>query len=111
MAKSDGLPESILTIADLIGLEAATELVKAFGGIRVYVPVNPAGHSLADVIGADALRCLSEVYGGDRIEVPRAHKETRDALIRERYHAEESMAALAREFWLTERTVRRIVAE
>lgn len=112
---ADELPDSMQELAEVVGLEATLMLVRHFGGIRVYIPQDAAGHSLADVLGEDALAALVGVYGGDRIEVPKGAKLIRDAVIRQRHYGTdgtdgESAMALARAFFLTERQVRRILA-
>lgn len=111
----DQLPETLQELAEVIGLEETLLVVRHFGGIRIYIPRDAAGHSLADVLGADALAALTRVYGGDRIEVPKGAKLVRDAVIRQRHYGTdgtdgENAMQLARAFFLTERQVRRILA-
>ena len=112
----EGLPESLRELSDVIGLDATLMLVRHFGGIRLYIPQDASGHSLADVLGTEALELLVQVYGGDRLEVPKGAKVIRDEVLRRRYNGTDGTDGahprdLAREFFLTERQVRRILNE
>jgi hypothetical protein len=58
-------------LIDLIGHDAATALIAAFGGTRVYVPQVPEPEdTLSALIGHLPACALAQIFGGDRIEVP-----------------------------------------
>ena len=63
---SDLLPPLLQDFERIIGLAATLDLVRAYGGLRIYIPtparVRP-DHPIAKIIGVDALMALAEVYG------------------------------------------------
>ncbi|MGE0446172.1 MAG: Mor transcription activator family protein [Vicinamibacterales bacterium] len=107
------LPKVLQDFVRLIGLHATMLLVDKFGGLRIYIPLNPAeDHHFAQLIGFDNLLKLSEVYGReDHFELPKAEralKAVRNAKIRAEF-GPKSIRQLAHEHRLTERQVTRIV--
>jgi Mor family transcriptional regulator len=107
------LPRVLQEFVRLIGLPATMLLVEKFGGLRIYIPLNPtADHHFSQLIGLDNLRKLSEVYGReDHFELPKAERALlalRNARIRAEY-GPKSIRDLAAEHRLTERHVTRIV--
>jgi DNA-binding transcriptional regulator LsrR (DeoR family) len=60
----------------LIGEEALVRLAEAFGGTRLYVPVNiPSNHEIVRAIGEKAAQKLSERLAPDYIRVPLAREQ------------------------------------
>jgi DNA-binding transcriptional regulator LsrR (DeoR family) len=58
-------------IREVAGDEAATALVKAFGGRKLYVPLTTnEDHAISRKIGIEASAALSRRFGGDYIDVP-----------------------------------------
>lgn len=58
-------------MADWIGARATLQLIAAFGGTELYVPMTmPPDHPVVEVIGLDAARKLSEIYGRERLDLP-----------------------------------------
>jgi Mor family transcriptional regulator len=111
---TDLLPKLLQEFVRLIGIEATLRLVERFGGLRIYIPLDPKPeHHLAQLIGLDNLAKLAQVYGGEsHFELPKAlHALTavRNAKIRADYRFK-SIRELAAEHHLTERHVTRIVA-
>lgn len=107
------LPKVLQEFVRLIGLHATMLLVERFGGLRIYVPLNPsADHHFAQLIGLDNLRKLSQVYGReDHFELPKAERALialRNAKIKADY-GPKSIRQLAAEHSLTERHITRIV--
>lgn len=102
----------------LIGLPATMRLVERFGGLRIYIPANPAPeHPFAEVIGYDNLVKLGQAIGvggqGERFLLPKAMRALhaiRNARIRGDYQAGKSTRTLAIEHHLTERHIERIVS-
>ncbi len=107
------LPQSLVELIGLIGLDSAMALVDAHGGTTITVPMRyRADHWLARLIGEEAARALIDHYGGDRIEVPRcaaALRAQRDRAILDAWRRGHSQARLARQYRLTERGVRKII--
>jgi hypothetical protein len=99
-----------------IGTHLALRLVSERGGTRVYIPTEARlteDCPLARIIGAAAAAKLSRLWGGEWLTIPLARayvRRRRDRDIRARYHADETAAALAREFETSERNIHLIVA-
>lgn len=68
----DYLPQLLQDLADIIGLDAALKLVKAFPGVSIYIPAHPhPDHFIAEIIGFDALCALSKVYTQETLRLPK----------------------------------------
>jgi Mor family transcriptional regulator len=107
------LPKVLQDFVRLIGLHATMLLVERFGGLRIYIPLNPKpDHHFAQLIGIDNLVKLSKVYGReDHFELPKAERALlaiRNAKMKADY-GPKSVRQLAAEHQLTERQVTRIV--
>jgi Mor family transcriptional regulator len=107
------LPKVLQEFVRLIGLHATMLLVERFGGLRIYVPLNPtADHHFAQLIGLENLQKLSQVYGReDHFELPKAERALialRNAKIKADY-GPKSIRQIAAEHRLTERHVVRIL--
>lgn len=107
------LPKVLQEFVRLVGLHATMLLVEKFGGLRIYIPLNPTpDHHFAQLVGYDNLVRLAQVYGReDHFELPkadRALKALRNATIRAEY-GPKSIRQLAAEHGLTERQITRIV--
>lgn len=112
---TDLLPKVLQEFVRLIGLPATMILVEHFGGLRIYIPLNPTpDHHFAQLIGFDNLVRLAQVYGReDHFELPKAEralKALRNAKIKAEY-GPKSLRQLAMEHRLTERQVTRIVGD
>lgn len=109
------LPAILRDFVRLIGLPATMRIVEHFGGVRLYIPINPhPDHHLAKLIGLDNLVKLSKVYGlEDHFDIPRAThalRQLRNQKIRSEY-GPKSARTLALENNLTERSVWTIVGQ
>lgn len=100
-----------------IGIQATLRLVAERGGRRCYIP-TPARLTqdcpLVVIIGVCAAAKLAELWPGVWLTIPRAMpymRRQRDRDIRARYAAGATAAALATEFWLTERQVYGITSQ
>lgn len=68
----DLLPQLIQELADVIGLDAALKLVKAYPGVSLYIPANPhPDHMIATIIGFKAFCDLSKVYAQETLRLPK----------------------------------------
>ncbi len=114
---SDLLPPLLQDFERIIGLAATLDLVRAYGGLRIYIPtparVRP-DHPIAKIIGVDALMALAEVYGAeDHFPLPKAERAilaVRNARIARAYETHKTARELAAEHLLTERQIERILA-
>lgn len=120
------LPDSIFEIANLIGIAKAMQLVQAFGGTELRVPVGMENsmteQALIHAVGDETAQLLMEVYGGDRLYIPRcevALKDWRDnRLIGEIRHAvmngmsqTRAIRQLAIQYELSERRIYELLKE
>lgn len=109
------MPKNFAFIAKLIGAEASLNLIQAFGGTRLFVPVNHAvniNHEITHIIGLRALQLLAEHLGKTYIEIPMGAPITiamRNRAVRDAAK-KESQAKLARRFGLTPRWIREILS-
>lgn len=55
-----------------IGAPAVLRLVAQFGGLRLYVPMQPEGWHIAGLIGAEKAAILSRVFGREMLVLPTA---------------------------------------
>lgn len=110
------LPRDLREIADLIGLPGARDLVDAWGGVRIYLPLAHRltdRHALVGCLGRDAAERLCRRFGGAEIDIPRASlalQRARDRRICRERERGSSVRVLARRYRLTERRVWEILA-
>ena len=111
------LPRLLQDFVRLIGLPATMDFVRAYGGLRIYIPTPErcaATHPYAEIIGLANLLTLAEVYGQENhFPLPKAEAAllaTRNARITHAYGHHKTARELAAEYRLTERQIERIVA-
>lgn len=112
----DDLPLQLRQIAGVVGLQAALLLVRNYGGVRLYVPVNMTpDHVLARLIGFEQAVKLSAEFGGmDHFDIPRAAgalRVVRNRQIAEKFVKGKSLRLLALEYVMTERAIQKILSE
>lgn len=112
----EDLPGSMREIADLVGLSAVIDLMRVYGGVRVYVPDGktrlPRDHWLLVTVGERAASQLCQFFGGTEVKVPRGEpglRAARDRVIRRRFANGGSCRELALAFWLTETAIENTV--
>jgi len=109
------MPKNFVFIARLIKVENALNLIDAFGGTKIYIPVRQAlnvNSELAQVIGLSKLQLLSDQLGNEHIEIPMGKPITfsmPNGQIRELAKKRVSKESLARKFGVTLRSIRGIV--
>ncbi len=108
------LPPVTRRIVAAIGVAGAMRLLKARGGIRLWLPKNgDRSDVLNDILGKElAAQLLAAFPDADVISLPKADKllaQIRDAAIRREHDAGDSMAVLALRYELTERHVLNVV--
>lgn len=109
--------DAILTVDELfhlLGADAFARLTAAKGGLRILIPKTAYdGHELCGLVGLSGLSALVDVLGGCRFDVPKGamvEAAARHAEIRRLRLAGRSESAVALQFGLTQRQVRRIMA-
>jgi hypothetical protein len=101
---------TLVQLTGLVGGDAASRLVAAFGGTRIYVPQSPApADTLSAFIGHPAAVALAQIYGGDRLEVP--NPPPRRVQILELRASGLSIDAIALSLHCTRRRVFQVMAE
>jgi hypothetical protein len=112
---TDLLPAGFLQLADVMGLEAAVRFVRAFPGVRIYVPARiHMHHQFVDIVGQEAAEALAKSFPGDYIKVPNITALERQIKDQElsRMKAEGlSNRDCALYLGLTERTIERKLSE
>lgn len=114
---SELLPPLLQDFERLIGLPATLDLVREYGGLRIYIPTPArvtADHPFAKIIGSEALMALAKVYGQEEhFQLPKAERAVlavRNARIAADYARAKTARELAAEHRLTEGQIVRIVA-
>jgi hypothetical protein len=97
-------------LAVVIGAEATRLFLARFAGCTIYVPAQAGpDHPITRTIGPEAAAELCAHYHRVRLDVPIAFSRRLRVLDLKR--AGRSNQEIARDVWLTERQVRRILAE
>lgn len=123
----DLLPDTIRTVAQLIGLPLTLRLVETLGGTTFPVSKNKTRmgqirfEALAEVVGVEAAEALTRHFGGDVLSIAKcdvALRELRDRKIRAEFdamtHEHSALYAvvlLARKNRITDRHVWRILKQ
>ncbi|WP_199508602.1 MULTISPECIES: Mor transcription activator family protein [unclassified Psychrobacter] len=99
----------------LLGHEAASKLTEVYRGQELYIPAPDklsAGHNLVVLLGNDQAQRLCHYWQGNILTLPMQHKKAlaeRNAAIIEKYKTGTGKGALATEYNLHVRTVRKII--
>lgn len=109
------LPRLLRDIADIIGLDAALKLVRAYSGLRLYIPERAhAGHPVAQIIGVENLQKLANIYGRENLSLPKIDAADRQI----KHHTVHALRAsgipvkhVARETGYTERRIYQLERE
>ncbi len=76
------LPTIIVEIANLVGMSKTMQLVQAFGGTDLTMPIGVENsmteQALISAVGEETAQLLMENYGGDRLYIPRCEVALRD---------------------------------
>ncbi len=108
------LPPVTRRIVGAIGVAATMKLLKARGGIRLWLPKNSENSEiLTELLGRQLAAQLVEAFPDERvIKMPKADKllaQIRDDAIRAQYAKGDSQAVLAIRYDLTDRQIENIV--
>ncbi len=104
------MPSSLRALAQRVGVLEVFELVRAFGGQRVFIPRAPGGR-LSAHLSASFVEALIAERGGSKFDVPRAARLEallRDDAIRADCAAGACIDELVERYGLCDRRIRRI---
>ncbi len=95
-----------------VGIQAAAQLARDFGGRRVYIPASPSWRDqIIRSIGIRAAIRLAHLFGGDRVVIPahpdRSLRREQIMILRRRGI---SVSTIARSLGCTERYVYRVLS-
>lgn len=100
-------------ITTAIGLPAAVELARVYGGRTLRVPQQvSAAHPISVAIGLSAAHRLCNEFAGMALDVPSertALRALRDSIIVREYRAGQSIRALATEWYLSRKMIHKIL--
>ena len=69
---------SLAELTDLLGTDLALGLCARWGGVRHYIPQNPAAeHDFAEYLGPERFTRLTREFGGQRIILPKGPQATK----------------------------------
>lgn len=104
-----GWPDSLIRLAEVIGVAATLRLVEAYGGAEdCFIPGGRlhAGLRLVQVVGIAAAEQMQRAYGPGKLEIPNLRiARTRKAMIAA---AEGNVTEIARRLGVTRRWVRMV---
>lgn len=105
----EGVPQSLVDVAETFGLQVVFLLMEHFGGLDVQFPRNPPDdHPLVLALGQETGRALSHFLSGGQIYVPHARGKTTKTAIAKLEKAGLNRAEIARTLGITGRQVRRV---
>ncbi len=109
---TEQLPETILEMAEIIGITNTLAIVALRGGTRLTVPVKAKeDHWVVEIIGFESYQKLCRYYCGEELEIPRCKGVI--GLITDREILDDrknlTMTGLARKYDYTERGIRKLL--
>lgn len=66
-----GMYKVLREVAEYCGIDAALELVRVFGGTRLWIPLKWTPDNIINRMGEAHARQMIEVFGNSSIDVPR----------------------------------------
>ncbi len=103
------LPNSLIDLAETLGLRVALKLIQEFGGRDLRIPKNPgADHPIIKALGEDDGRAVCHFMADQSIYVPHARAGARRRAVDELSATGRSRGETARLLGLSERHVRRL---
>lgn len=105
----DGLPDSLVDLAEALGLRIALVFMREFGGREIRIPKKPAAdHPILLALGEDDGRALCHYLADQTIYVPHCQATGRRRAVLDMIAAGKTQGRIARDLRLSERHVRRI---
>jgi hypothetical protein len=109
MTSSAALPESLLDLAETLGVRVALKLMQEFGGQDLRIPKNPKpDHPIIKALGEEDGRAVCHFMTDQSIYVPHARAGARRHSVQELSATGRSRAEIARMLGLSTRHVRRL---
>ena len=109
-ADFDGLPESLVDIAEALGLRVALVFMREYGGREMRIPKNPPGpdHPIMKALGETDGLALCRYMADQTIYVPHGRITGRHRAVLDMITAGKTRGTIARSMKISERQVRRI---
>ena len=108
-ATTKGLPESLIDVAETLGLRVALKLMEAFGGQEVKFPKRPgADHPIVLALGAEDGVAVCSFLSGSAIYVPHAKASALRRKVAVLSDQGKGRAEIARLLGISQRHVRRV---
>lgn len=109
------MSQTLDSLVEVIGMQPAIELTRAFGGRIIYVPMTiETTHPITLTVGWNAAEQLAKHYGGSQLKVPAERNvllQLRNECIVSRHTGPEkaSINGLANEYGLDRAMIRKIL--
>lgn len=105
----EGVPQSLVDVAETFGLQVVFLLMEHFGGLDVQFPRNPPDdHPLVQALGQETGREVSHFLTGATIYIPHARGKTTQRAIMKLEKAGLDRSEIARTLGISQRHVRRV---
>jgi Mor family transcriptional regulator len=108
-ARHDGLPVSLIDLAETLGLSVAMKLIQAFGGQEVKFPRQPRpDHPIIIALGERDGHAVCEYLGGAMIYVPHGRAGANRRAVARLETKGHTRGEIARMLGISQRHVRRL---
>lgn len=105
----EGLPASLVDVAEMLGLRVALSLIQHFGGTEVKFPKRPSlDHPVILALGETDGHALCQFLGGMQVYIPHARPGALRLKVRELEAQGVDRARIARALGISQRHVRRV---
>jgi len=103
------LPESLIDLAETLGVRVALKLMQEFGGQDLRIPKNPkSDHPIIKALGEEDGRAVCHFMTDQSVYIPHARAHTRRQSVQELAATGRTRAEIARLLGLSTRHVRRL---
>lgn len=108
-ARTEGLPASLIDLAETLGLSVALKLVRAFGGQEIKFPKAPKpDHPIIKALGETDGLAVCEYLGGAMIYVPHGRAGANRRAVAGLEEKGHTRGEIARMLGISQRHVRRL---
>lgn len=108
-ARAEGLPASLIDLAETLGLSVALKLVQAFGGQEMKFPKSPGpDHPVIKALGETDGHAVCEYLGGAMIYVPHGRAGANRRAVAGLEEKGHTRGEIARMLGISQRHVRRL---
>ncbi len=103
------LPESLIDLAETLGIRVALKLIQEFGGQDLRIPKNPkADHPIIKALGEEDGRAVCHFMTDQSVYIPHARAGARRLSVLEMAAGGRTRAEIARILGVSARHVRRL---